>query len=146
MGRLTWVDSGIWYDIRKMDVQMQNLYLRLLINDDGNIAGYYKLKSELLAFSMDLEEEQLLEMLDRPTKYWKYDAGTEQILIPKYTKYNVVNGPKQLAKLNAELKKLTPCWLHGEFIKAWGECNGIGAEELLDPKFIEAASAYIHPL
>lgn len=145
MGRLTWVDSGIWYDIRKMPIEMQNLYLRLLINDDGNIAGYYHLKTEYLAFSMDVEEEQLLEMLDRPTKYWKFDAGTEQVLIPKYTKYNTVNGAKQIAKLNAELKKLTPCWLHAEFLKAWEECNGIGATELIDPKFINVAREYISP-
>ena len=84
---------------------------------------------------MGLEEDKLLDLLTKPNKYWMYDPDTEQVLIPKYTKYNKVKGRPQETKLNADLSALTPCRLHKEFLKAWVECNGIGSETLIDPKF-----------
>ena len=137
MGRRTWVDSGIWYDTRKLSHIERDLYLHLLINDNGNSAGYYKLNLWHLSADMGLEEGKLLDLLTKPNKYWIYDPDTEQVLIPKYTKYNKVKGRPQETKLNADLSTLTPCRLHKEFLKAWVECNGIGSETLIDPKFRE---------
>lgn len=135
MGRRTWVDSDIWYETRKLTANEQSLYLHLLINDGGNIAGYYKLNLQHLATDMKMDEDQVLALLKKKTKYWMFDEETEQVLLPKYTKYNMVKGSPQIKKLNAELALLTPCRLHKEFIKAWEECNGIGSAELIQDHF-----------
>ena len=121
---------------------MQNLYLRLLVNENGNSAGYYKLNLMHLASDMMMTEDELIEHLKTEQKYWMYDEETEQVLIPKYTKYNMVKGRPQETKLNADLNALTPCRLHKEFIRAWEQCQGTGASSLLDPKFVSAASIY----
>jgi len=113
----------------------RDLYLHLLINGDGNSAGYYKLNTDHLAADMKVSPEAAIELLKKPTKFWMYDEETEQVLLPKWTKYNSVKGPTQQKRLNADLAQLTPCRLHKEFVKAWVACNGIGAEELLDHKF-----------
>lgn len=135
MGRRTWIDSDIWYDIRGLTKQEQDLYLHLLVNEGGNIAGYYKLNLRYLSADTMYGIDDLLTMLNKKTKYWVFDEETEQVLLPKYTKYNTVKGAPQIKKLNSELSKLTPCRLDSLFLKAWGECNGLGAEELLDAKF-----------
>lgn len=135
VGRRTWIDSGIWYETRKLNALERDLYLHLLINEGGNSAGYYKLNTVHLAADMGISVEQAIELLKRPTKYWMYDEETEQVLLPKYTKYNTVKGNPQLKRLNADLSQLSPCRLHKEFMKAWRDCNGIGAEELIDDKF-----------
>lgn len=135
MGRGTWIDSGIWFETRKLAPVERELYLRLIINENGNLAGYYKLNTVHLAADMGMPYEDLLELLNKPNKYWLFDEETDQVLIPRYTKYNVVRGRPQETRLNAELARLTPCRLHKEFVKAWVECNGIGAEQVLDEKF-----------
>ena len=144
MGRKTWIDSDIWRDMRKDPIEVQMFYLRLLCSENGNIAGYFKIDVGHLAYDMRTDEDEVIALLTKKTKYWKYDKETEQVLIPRYTKHNAVKSPPQINKLNAELSKLTPCKLHGEFIKAFAECNGIGAETLLDPKFLEKAKPYIN--
>ena len=136
MGRGTWIDSGIWFETRKLSPVERELYLRLIINENGNLAGYYKLNTVHLAADMGISYEDLLELLNKPNKYWLFDEETDQVLIPRYTKYNVVRGRPQETRLNAELSRLTPCRLHKEFVKAWIECNGIGAEQVLDDKFM----------
>lgn len=135
MGRRTWVDSDIWYEIRKLTTEEKWLYLHLLINEGGNIAGYYKLNLQHLATDMKMTEDQVLALLKKKNKYWMFDEETEQVLLPKYTKYNMVKGSPQIKKLNAELSLLSPCKLHREFIKAWEECNGIGSAELIQDHF-----------
>ncbi len=135
MGRRTWLDSDIWYDTRSLTKSELDLYLHLLINEGGNIAGYYKLNLRYLSADIQIGIDEIIPMLNKPTKYWVFDEQTEQVLIPRYTKYNIVKGSPQIKKLNAEISKLTPCRLDRLFMKAWVECNGIGAESLLDPKF-----------
>ena len=135
MARRTWIDSGIWFETRKLTAQERDLYLHLLINDNGNSAGYYKLNTVHLSADMGMDLDSLLELLKKPNKYWIFDEETEQVLLPKWTKYNTVKGVTQEKRLNTDLAQLTPCKLHKEFIKAWVACNGIGAEELLDDKF-----------
>ena len=136
MGRRTWIDSDIWYDTRKLSEEEQKLYLHLLINENGNIAGYYKLNLRYLAVDLKMDEEKVIEMLKKDNKYWIYDEQTEQVLLPKYTKYNTVKGNPQIKKLNAELSMLTPCKLHKVFLDNWLAINGTGADTLLDYKFI----------
>ena len=135
MGRGAWIDSGIWFETRKLSQQERELYLRLIINDNGNMAGYYKLNTIHLAADMGITFDELMDLLRKPSKYWMFDENTDQVLIPRYTKYNVVRGRQQETRLNAELAKLTPCRLHKEFLKAWVECNGIGSESIIDEKF-----------
>ena len=136
MGRRTWIDSDIWYETRKLTDDEVKLYLHLLVNENGNIAGYYKLNLRYLCVDMNMDEEEVLRLLKKRNKYWLYDESTEQVLLPKYTKYNTVKGTPQIKKLNAELFKLTPCKLHKAFLENWTAINGIGSEELLDNKFI----------
>ena len=138
MGRRTWIDSGIWYDTRKLTSKERDLYLHLLVNDNGNSAGYYKLNMVHLCVDMGMSEDELLGMLRVKNKFWLFDEGTEQVLIPKYTKYNKIAGSSSIRKLNVDLDQLTPCRLHKEFLKAWENCNGIGSVELIDEKFRRA--------
>lgn len=135
MGRRTWIDSDIWRDTRKLTKEELDLYLRLLVNEGGNIAGYYRLNIQHLASDMKLTEDEVISLLSHKNKYWLYDPDTEQVLLPRYTKYNMVRGAPQIKKLNAELAALTPCHLHKEFLRAWSECNGLGSENLLQEQF-----------
>ena len=143
MGRRTWIDSSIWYETRKLTSSERDLYLRLVINDNGNSAGYYKLNLSHLAGDMSMDEDEVVSLLNHKTKFWKFDPETEQVLLPKYTKYNVVRGKMQEVRLNADLAQLSPSRLHKDFIEAWKECNGLGAELLLDHKFRDIADGYI---
>lgn len=120
----------------------RELYLRLIINDNGNCAGYYKLNLCHLASDMGKTEEEVIALLNQTNKFWAFDEETEQVLLPKYTKYNIVRGNPQITKLNAELSQLSPCKLHKVFLKAWEDCNGLGAERLIDPKFRMIAEDY----
>ena len=135
MGRRTWIDSKIWNDTRRLSHIEQNLYLHLLCNDNGNSAGYYQLNLAHLALDLKVSEERLLKLLTKPNKFWVYDEETEQVLIPKYTKYNVVKGCSQETKLNRDLMELQPCRLDKLFLDAWVECNGIGSELLIGDWF-----------
>lgn len=135
MGRRTWIDSDIWYETRNLPEEEIRLYIHLLVNEGGNIAGYYKLNLRYLAVDMRMDEDKVLQLLKKKNKYWIYDEQTEQVLLPKYTKYNMVKGTPQVKKLNAELSMLTPCKLHKVFLDNWIAINGTGAEELIDYKF-----------
>ena len=135
MGRRTWIDSDIWNDTRSLTTKQRELYLRLLANENGNSAGYYKLNTKHLAVDMGVSMNKLISMLTVKNKYWSYDIETEQVLIPKYTKYNIVRGRPQEVRLNSDLAKLSPCKLHNEFLIAFEECNGIGAADVIDEKF-----------
>ena len=142
MGKKTWIDSDIWTDTEDLTVQERLLYLCLLTNNQRNIAGYYKLNIDHLSLDVGLAKQKIESMLIRQKKYWIYDKETRQVLIPKFTKHNTVKSSPQVIKLNAELRTLKPCPLHKEFLKAFTECNGIGAETVLDAKFVEIAKSY----
>ena len=142
MGKRTWIDSDIWSDTDDLSAEDRVLYLCLLTNSQRNIAGYYRLSLEHFALDMRMSVAEVKKRLKAKNKYWVYDEQTGQVLIPKYTKYNVVRSPQQFRKLNAELCGLRPCKLHKTFVEAFVECNGTGAETLLDVKFLERAKPY----
>lgn len=137
----TWIDSDIWTDTDDLDNEGKLLYLFLLTNEQRNIAGYYKVNLRHMAFDLGMTEGKLEKMLTRNPKYWMYDKDTKQVLIPKFTRYNIVKSKQQYAKLNADLDKLKPCRLHKLFLEAFVEVNGIGADELIDEKFKRKAEA-----
>lgn len=135
MGKRTWIDSDIWTDTEDLSNDEKILYLYLLTNEQRNIAGYYKCNLGHMALDFGVTETRLEKMLCREQKYWKYDPETRQVLIPKFTKYNIIKSKQQYTKLNAEISKLKPCGLHKEFIEAFVKENGIGADEMIDDKF-----------
>lgn len=143
MGKMTWIDSDIWTDTEDLTVKERLLYICLLTNNQRNIAGYYKINISHIRLDIGFTETELTEMLLKKQKYWDFDKDTRQVLIPKFTKFNTVRSPQQIKKLNAEIDMLKPCRLHPKFIQAFVNCNGIGAEELLDKKFIDKAKPFI---
>lgn len=140
MGKRTWIDSDFWIDTEDLSDADRLLYLRLLTQEQRNKAGYYKLNVRYMAFDMGITEKELEERLSKEQKYWMYDKDTKQVLIPRFTRYNLVRSDKQIKSMCAELSKLKPCSLDGLFLKAFEECNGIGALALIDEKFKERAS------
>ena len=134
MGKRTWIDSDIWCDTEDLSDDEKIIYLYLLTNDQRNIAGYYKLNIRHMAFDLGITEARLMKTLVREQKYWIYDKETSQVLIPKFTKYNIVKSKQQIAAMNAELSKLKPCPLHRIFLESFVEVNGTGAETLIDEK------------
>jgi hypothetical protein len=143
MGKRTWIDSDIWCDTEDLDNESRLLYLYLLTNEQRNIAGYYKVNLRHMAIDFGSTESRLERMLEREQKYWIYDPETRQVLIPKFTRYNIVKSKQQYTKMNAELNMLKPCRLHKLFIEAFVEVNGIGADELIDYKFKAKAQELI---
>lgn len=143
MGKRTWIDSDIWSDCDDLTDSEKILYIYLLTNEQRNIAGYYKLNLKYMAVDFGMTESKLEMMLSRKQKYWSYDPETSQVLIPKFTRYNIVKSKQQFAALNAELNKLKPCRLHKEFIDSFIEVNGVGADEMIDDKFKRTASMYL---
>lgn len=135
MGKRTWIDSDIWSDTEGLNNAEQVVYFWLLTNSQRNIAGYYKINLRYMALDLHATEARLEKILSKDQKYWVYDRATKQVLIPKFTRYNIVKSRQQISALNAELNKLHPCRLHKLFIQAFEEVNGIGAAELIDPKF-----------
>ena len=135
MGKRTWIDSDIWSDTEDLDNEEKMFYLYLLTNGQRNIAGYYKVNLNYMALDIGMGKADIEALLLKDTKYWKYDKDTHQVLIPKFTRYNVVKSKQQITKMNAELSMLKPCRLHKLFLKAFEEVNGLGACELIDPKF-----------
>lgn len=134
MGKRTWVDSDFWSDTGDLTDDEKVVYLYLLTNQQRSIAGYYKLNIRYMAFDLGVTEARLMKTLTRDQKYWKYDAETSQVLIPKFTRYNIVKSKQQIAAMNAELAKLKPSPLHKMFIDSFVEVNGIGSEALIDDK------------
>lgn len=143
MGKRTWIDSDIWNDTEDLSIEDKTFYLYLLTNEQRNIAGYYKINLRYMALDLGLTEREVEERLSKEQKYWTYDHNTRQVLIPKFTRYNIVKSKQQITKLNAELNVLKPCKLHALFLKAFEEVNGLGAETLIDGKFKSAAGTYI---
>lgn len=141
MGKRTWIDSDIWSDTEDLNPTERLFYICLLTNSQRNIAGYYKINTRYLAIDMHMGADHIEALLEREQKYWIYDRPTGQVLIPKFTKYNIVKSKQQFAKLNAELNMLKPCRLHKMFLESFEEVNGIGATALIDERF--KAKAYI---
>lgn len=139
MGKRTWIDSDIWDDTDDLDAKMRHFYLYLLTNRSRNIAGYYTVVLRHFSSDLGMSEAKVEQMLMKKQKYWMYDRETRQVLIPKFTRYNIVRSSQQIKALNAELRKLKPCFLHKEFIRAFEEVNGTGATDMIDPKFRAAA-------
>ena len=142
MGKRTWIDSDIWSDTDDLDKEGKLFYLYLLTNSQRNIAGYFKVNLNYMALDLNATKADVEKLLMTKTKYWVYDSETKQVLIPKFTRSNVVKSRQQIAKMNSELSTLKPCRLHEIFLYAFEEVNGIGAAELIDPKFREAKDAY----
>ena len=140
MGKRTWIDSDIWNDTDDLTNDEKIFFIYLMTNDQRNIAAYYKVNLGYMALDLGMTEAKVEKMLLRQQKYWFYDKETRQVLIPKFTRYNTVKSKPQIAKLNAELKKLKPCPLHKLFVESFVEVNGIGAECLLDEKFRRSIS------
>ena len=139
MGKRTWIDSDIWTDTEGLNNAEQVLYFWLLTNNQRNIAGYYKINLAYAKLDLHASENRIEKMLLKPQKYWLYDQDTRQVLIPKFTRYNIVRSKQQFSALNAELNKLKPCYLHREFLKAFEEVNGVGSLEMIDPIFKQKA-------
>lgn len=135
MGKRTWIDSDIWSDTDDLDKDGKLFYLYLLTNSQRNIAGYYRVNLNYMALDLSISKDKVEKWLCKETKYWVYDKTTRQVLIPKFTRFNVVKSKQQITKMNAELSMLKPCRLHRLFIQAFEEVNGLGAAELIDPKF-----------
>lgn len=135
MGKRTWIDSDIWSDTDDLDKDGKLFYLYLLTNSQRNIAGYYRVNLNYMALDLSISKDKVEKWLCKETKYWVYDKNTRQVLIPKFTRFNVVKSKQQITKMNAELSMLKPCPLHKLFIKAFEEVNGLGAADLIDPKF-----------
>lgn len=142
MGKRTWIDSDIWTDTEDLSAIERFFYLCLLTNNQRNIAGYYQVNTRYLSLDTGLKEERVKSLLSTEQKYWLYDKDTKQVLIPKFTRYNIVKSKSQIAALNAELAKLHPCYLHRIFLENFEEVNGIGSSQLLDDKFKRAAISY----
>ena len=94
-------------------------YIYLLTNNQRNIAGYYKINPKYVALDMGIDKRKVETILSRHQKYWVYDKDTNQVLIPKFTRYNIVKSKQQMTALNAELAKLHPCHLHKLFLEAF---------------------------
>ena len=135
MGKRTWIDSDIWSDTEDLNLTEKVFYLYLLTNGQRNIAGYYRFNIRYAALDLGMADDHIEALLERKQKYWAYDKTTGQVLIPKFTRYNIVRSKQQYAKLNAELNLLKPCGLHRMFIEAFEEVNGIGSTEMLDERF-----------
>ena len=144
MGKRTWIDSDIWTDTEGLNNAEQVLYFWLLTNSQRNIAGYYKINLAYASLDLHISESRLEKMLCKEQKYWIYDRETKQVLIPKFTRYNIVKSKQQLVKLNAELNQLKPCRLHGLFLEAFENVNGVGATQMIDRKFKSRAGENAH--
>ena len=139
MGKRTWIDSDIWSDTDDLTMTEKVFYIYLLTNNQRNIAGYYKINPKYVALDMGIDKRKVETILSRHQKYWVYDKETSQVLIPKFTRYNIVKSRQQMTALNAELAKLHPCRLHKLFLAAFEDVNGAGASELIDEKFKRVA-------
>ena len=142
MGKRTWIDSDMWGDTDDLTNAEKLFYIYLLTNAQRNIAGYYKINLKYAALDLSMSIDEILELACKDTKYWRFDVGTKQVLIPKFTRFNTVKSRQQYAKMNAELSMLKPCGLHKEFLDAFVEVNGIGADTMIDPKFKDDAETY----
>lgn len=143
MGKRTWIDGDLWHDTEDLSSAERLLYLYLLTNDQRNVAGYYKINTRLAAFDFGTTETKFEKMLSRQQKYWVYDKETKQVLIPKFTRYNIIKSKQQYAKLNVDLNQLKPCKLHKMFLDSFVDVNGVGADLLIDEKFKRKAEGYI---
>ena len=135
MGKRTWIDSDIWSDTDGLSNTELAFFIYLMTNDQRNIAGYYRVNLKHMAVDLKMTQSKVEKLLAKEQKYWHYDADTKQVLIPKFTRYNIVKSRPQIAALNAELNKLKPCPLHKIFIESFVEVNGIGADDLIDARF-----------
>ena len=98
MGKRTWIDSDIWSDTEDLDNEEKMFYLYLLTNGQRNIAGYYKVNLNYMALDIGMGKADIEALLLKDTKYWKYDKDTHQVLIPKFTRYNVVKSKQQISR------------------------------------------------
>ena len=144
MGKRTWIDSDIRNDTEGLNNAEQVLYFWLLTNSQRNIAGYYKINLAYMSIDLHASESRLEKMLCKEQKYWVYDRETKQVLIPKFTRYNIVKSRQQYASLNAELNKLKPCRLHPLFLEGFEEVNGLGSSNMIDPKFKRICDYYMN--
>lgn len=154
MGRYSIIRSELWTDVAVKGLKPGGklFYTYAISSPLSNIAGYYKLplmqiKTDLCRIDRttlrfvsedeDFFDNEVFPMIMKEKHLWEYDFDTEQILLPKYLKYNPVCGIKQILAVSGVLKTLTLCPLHIDFLAAFHRCNGDEAVDKLDRAIVD---------
>lgn len=149
MAKYTLVRSELWSDqkVGELSLPAKALYNYILTSPVSNLAGYYTLqiiqiKANLCRYNKELGEfnakdeelfkKEVLPELKSQKCLWKYDPVNEQILIPKYLKYNKVGGSSQLTAVARAVKTLKVCELHIDFLYALHKYVGTAACDYID--------------
>lgn len=112
--RYTAISTEMWNDKEFVNLPDEEklAYIFFLTSPFTNMAGFYRLP---LKYAELYIGDKAKAILQKPTKLWKYDFDTEQILLPNYLKYNTVRSPNQMKGLAGAIRGIEYSKLYIDF-------------------------------
>lgn len=103
------IQTSFWTDAKVADTFSPDeklMYLYLLTNPRTNLCGCYELSIRRAAFEIGLKKEQVEKLLEalKEKRVVAYDAGTGEVLIVNWHRYNWTLSPKFRKPLISEIK------------------------------------------
>ena len=135
MSRYSLITTDTWYDQEFLELSDTEklVWFYLLTSPLSNQAGFFKLPPKYLRVALGEKAEAALI---QPSKLYKYDLATEQVLLLNYLKYNTAKSPQQLSGVRRDLRGLQPCPLFGDFILRAQRWCGEKVLEYMDKSFM----------
>lgn len=113
------INANIWHDerLRKLSKEGVIAFMYLLTSPHSNMAGFYVLPLEYMAYDLNWTPKVCDEILSELESHWliKRDAHKKVVLVMDHLKNNPVGGANQLKGIVNLLKKMPSTYLMKEF-------------------------------
>lgn len=113
------INAHVWHDdrLRKLSKEGVIAYMYLLTSPHSNMAGFYVLPLEYMAYDLNWTAKVCEEVLDELVSHWliKRDSHKNVVLVLDHMKNNPVGGPQQLKGIVNILKEMPSTHLMNNF-------------------------------
>jgi len=104
------VHIDFWQDGFVLDLTPEEkyFYLYLMTNSKTTQCGIYELPYRIMETETGYSRETVQKLIDRFVEYDKiaYNCPTKEIVLLNWAKYNFINSPKVLSRINKELESV----------------------------------------
>lgn len=113
------INAHVWHDerLRKLSKESVIAYMYLLTSPHSNMAGFYVLPLEYMAYDLNWTLKTCNEALSELESHWliKHDDHKKVVLILDHMKHNPVGGPTHLKCIINILKEIPSTSLMADF-------------------------------
>lgn len=130
------INAHIWHDerLRKLSKEGVIAYMYLMTSPHSNMAGFYVLPLEYMAYDLNWTPKVCDEVLCELESHWfiKRDSYNKVILILDHLRHNPVGGPSHFKCVVNILKEMPPTSLMSDFYVILKSCLTEQTQKYLD--------------